>query len=181
LDSETFRSTFRGEPAGGGASFTLAIGNFGEEYVAHGEALAAQLREASFDVTTEVLTRGAYLRRIWGEERDYDVFVGPMPPTDTPSAFLSGLVHTEGAANVTGAGTAELDEIIETQAVELDPARRTELIKQAQTMMLDGAWFFMAAGLSERWAYSDRVVDPPRAFPQGSGDWWVKVGVREAE
>jgi ABC-type transport system substrate-binding protein len=157
---------------------TLTIGNFGEYHVAHGEAIAAQLTAAGFDVTTEVISRGAYLDRVW-ERRDYDLFVGPMPPTDTPSAFLLALLHTRGASNVTGAGTAALDALIEAQAVELDDGRREDMVRNIQAGALDGAWFFMAAGLSERWAFNERVVSPPLAFPVGSGDWWKYVAVVE--
>ena len=63
------------------------------------------------------------------------------------------------------------------QAVELDDARREDMIRNIQAGALDGAWFFMAAGLSERWAFSERVVSPPLAFPVGSGDWWKYVAV----
>jgi peptide/nickel transport system substrate-binding protein len=161
-----------------GAPLTLTIGNFGEEYVSHGETLAAQLRDAGFVIATDVVSRGTYQDRVW-ERRDYDLFVGPMPPTDTPNAFALGMLHRAGAANVTGAGSAELDALIETFAVELDLAKRAILAEQVQTAALDGAWLFMAAGLSERWAFNDRVVDPPRSFPQGSGDWWKYVGVVE--
>ncbi len=160
------------------APLTLTIGNFGEDYVAHGEALAAQLRDAGFVITTDVVSRGTYLDRVW-QRRDYDLFVGPMPPTDTPNAFALGMLHRTGAANVTGAGSAELDALIEAFAVELDPAKRATLAEQVQTVALDGGWMFMAAGLSERWTFNDRVIDPPRAFPQGSGDWWKYVGVVE--
>jgi ABC-type transport system substrate-binding protein len=160
-------------------ALTLTIGNFGELHVAHGEALAAQLTAAGFDVTTEVVSRGAYLNRVW-ERRDYDLFVGPMPPTDTPNAFLLALLHTRGASNVTGAGTANLDALIEAQAVALDQDGRAEIMRLIQGAALDGAWFFMAAGLSERWAFTDRVLSPPLAFPAGSGDWWKYVAVAES-
>ena len=157
-------------------TLTLTVGNFGEQHVAHGEALAAQLRSAGFDVTTDVVSRGSYLDRVW-ERRDYDLFVGPMPPTDTPSAFLLALLHTGGASNVTGAGTAALDVLIESQAVELDETRRADLVRNIQAAALDGAWFFMAAGLSERWAFNERVLSSPRAFPAGSGDGWKYVAL----
>lgn len=155
---------------------TLTIGNFGEAFVAHGEALAAQLRDAGFNITTDVVSRGAYLDRVW-QQRDYDLFVGPMPPTDTPNAFMLAMLHSRGASNITGAGSAELDTLIEEFSIELNATNRADLARRAQTVALDGAWLFMAAGLSERWTFNERVVDPPRAFPQGSGDWWKYVSV----
>jgi peptide/nickel transport system substrate-binding protein len=170
--SDPFTSTFDGR------TLTLTIGNFGEAYVAHGEALAAQLRAAGFDIATDIVSRGAYLDRVW-QQRDYDLFVGPMPPTDTPSAFALAMLHTRGASNITGAGSPELDALIDAFAVELNATERATLARRVQTMAIENATLFMAAGLSERWATNDRVIDPPRAFPQGSGDWWKYVGVDE--
>ena len=160
-------------------SFRLSVANFGEKYVAHGELLAAQLRAAGFGVTTEVVSRRSYLARVWEHPRDFELFVGPMPPTDTPSAFMEALLHTKGSSNVTGAGSAELDTLIEQQEVELDPVRRAIAIREIQALALDGAWLFMAAASAERWAYSERVVDPPMAFPFGGGDWWKYAGVND--
>lgn len=157
---------------------TLTVGNFGEAYIAHGEAMAAQLRAHGFAIVVEVISRGAYLQQVW-QQRDYDLFVGPMPPTDTPNAFMLALFHSKGVSNVAGAGSPELDHLIEAFAAELDPPKRAELAIRVQTRALDGAWMFMAAGLSERWAFNDRVVYPPQAFPLGSGDGWKYVGVRE--
>jgi ABC-type transport system substrate-binding protein len=156
----------------------LTIGNFGEAYVAHGEALAAQLRTAGFEIVSEVLSRGAYLDAVW-QRQDYDLFVGPMPPTDTPSAYMLAMLHSRGASNITGAGSDELDALIEAFSITLNPAERGDIAQRMQALALDGAWQFMAAGLSERWAFNDRVLDPPRAFPQGSGDWWKHIGVQE--
>ena len=162
----------------GGApdAVTLAVGNFGEMHVAHGELLAEQLRQAGFDVTTEVLSRGAYLDRVW-QRRAFDLFVGPLPPTDTTNAFLLALLHSRGASNVTGAGDPALDLLIEEQSVELDPARRREQLVAIQEAALEGAWLFMPVISAERWAVSPRVLDPPQAMPAGAGDWWKYVRV----
>ena len=160
-------------------SVTLIVANFGETHVEHGRLLAEQLEDAGFDVTVEVLSRAAYLRRVW-EERDFDAFVGPVPPTDTPNAFLLGLVHSDGAFNVTG-GTTALDALIEQQASELDGATRAELAREIQLEILSEALFFMAAGAAERWAFSDRVTGFVPHMPMGAGDLWAQVGVADSE
>ena len=163
------------EVAGLEESVTLVVANFGETYVEHGRLLAEQLEGSGLDVTVEALSRAAYLRRVW-EERDFDAFVGPMPPTDTPNAFLLGLVHSDGAFNVTG-GTTALDALIEQQASELDGAARAELAREIQQEMLSEALFFMAAGAAERWAFSDRVTGFVPHMPMGAGDLWAQVGI----
>ena len=158
-------------------SITVIVANFGETHVEHGRLLAEQLEDAGFDVTVEVLSRAAYLRRVW-EERDFDAFVGPMPPTDTPNAFLLGLVHSDGAFNVTG-GTTALDALIDQQASELDDAARAELAREIQREMLSEALFLMAAGAAERWAFSDRVTGFVPHMPMGAGDLWARTGVAD--
>lgn len=167
------------DSAGPERSITLSIANFGETYVAHGRLLAEQLEEVGFDVVVEVLSRAAYLRRVW-EERDFDAFVGPMPPTDTPNAFLLGLVHSGGAFNVTG-GAAALDTLIEQQSTETDGAARAELAREIQREILSEALFFMAAGAAERWAFSERVEGFFPHMPTGSGDLWALVGVVDVD
>ena len=154
---------------------TLIVANFGQTYVEHGTVLAQQLEDAGFDVDVEVLSRAAYLRRVW-EERDFDAFAGPVPPTDTPNAFLLGLVHSGGAFNVTG-GSAALDALIEQQAEQLDEGTRAETAREIQRLMLSEAFFFLAAGAAERWAFSDRVDGFAPHMPMGAGDLWALVGV----
>ena len=124
---------------------------------------------------TKVVTRAEYLRRVW-EERDFDAFVGPMPPIDAPNAFLLGLAHTEGASNVVG-GDHELDALIEAVAVELDPDARADLARSVQRALIEGAYFVMAASLAERWALSPRIERFPPHMPMGAGDLWAQVRV----
>ena len=165
--------------ASGAPPFTLLVANFGETHAAHGELLAGQLRDAGFDVEVELATRAEYLRRVW-QERDFDAFAGPMPPTDTPNAFLLGFAHSEGAANVTG-GDPELDALIERFAVELDPAARAELAREAQRRIVEGARFVLAAPLAERWAFSERVLGFTADVPMGAGDLWTRVRLAPPE
>ena len=155
--------------------FTLTVANFGETHAVHGEALALQLRNAGFDVEAEVVTRAVYLRRVW-EERDFDAFVGPMPPTDMPNDFLLGLAHSRGSTNVTG-GDNELDELIEAIAVELDPATRADLVRSAQRLLMERGYFVMAASSAERWAFDARVEGFVPDMPMGTGDLWAHVGI----
>lgn len=179
LSDEDLRRVFRGEQAGErAAALTLTVANFGEGYAAHGEALAAQLRDAGFDVTVEVVSRSAYFNRVW-EERDFEAFVGPLPPVTTTGSFLLGLAHSDGAQNVFGHQDAALDALIEAQAAELDPARRGALVREAQQRILDAAFLFMPAVAAERWAYRPGVENFAPAMPAGAGDFWRYVRAEE--
>ncbi len=176
LDGEEIGALLAGPPPPDGAPpFTLTVANFGETYVAHGQLLAQQLRDAGFDVRIDVLTRANYLRRVW-QERDFDAFVGPMPPIDAPNGFLLGIAHSRGAANIAG-GDPELDALIEAAAVELDPAARAELARSTQRLILERGYFVMAASLAERWAFDPKVRDFTPDMPMGAGDLWARVRV----
>ena len=180
LGDEELRQVFRGEHAGdSAAALTLTVANFGDGYAAHGEALAAQMRGAGFDVTVEVVSRSAYFRQVW-EERDFEAFVGPLPPASTTGAFLLALAHSDGAQNVFGHRDVALDALIEAQAAEQDAERRGALVREAQQRMLEGAFLFMPAIAAELWAYGAAVDDFAPAMPAGAGDFWRSVRVREA-
>ncbi len=158
--------------AGRTPGFTLLVANFGEVYVEHGRALAAQLAAAGFTVTVEVVTRGEYLSRVWAE-RNFDAFVGPLPPTDLPNDFALALLHTAGASNVTGAGSPALDAAIEAYAAETDAAARAGVVADIQREALEGAWLFMPAIAAERWALGPRVASLPTDLPLGAGELWA--------
>ena len=157
--------------------FVLAVANFGKIHVEHGEELVRQLRNAGFAVEIEVLTRAVYLDRIW-TQRDFDAFLGPMPPTDSPNAFLLGLVHSEGRSNVTG-GSSVSDSMIDALVVETDPRERAALARSVQRQMAEDSLIIMAAGSAERWVFNDRVEGFLPYFPMGAGDLWASVEIVE--
>ena len=129
-------------------------------------------------MTVDVLSRGAYLNRVW-RDRDFDAFVGPLPPIDTPNGFLLALLHSRGSSNVTGMSDEAIDALIEAQAIEPDIARRGELVRELQVRTLAGAWLFMPVISAERWAHTGRVRDLVPAMPMGAGDLWRAVGVED--
>jgi peptide/nickel transport system substrate-binding protein len=155
---------------------TLLIANFGEAHVRLGETLVDQMADAGFVVITEVLTRSQYFSRVW-QDREFEAFVGPLPPTATTNDFLLGLVHSDGPQSITGHADSELDVLIEAQSIEADPAARGDLVRQIQARMLDQALLFMPAIAAERWAFSARVRDFAPSMPAGAGDFWRAAAV----
>ena len=155
---------------------TLTVANFGAEYGEYGEWVAERLAAAGFELTIETLTRSQYLTQVW-QERRFQVFVGPLPPIATTGAFLFGLLHSQGQWQITGYADPELDELIEEQAVELDPQRRGELVRAAQERVLELGLLFMPVITAERWAYSPRVSAFYPNFAGGDGAFWGSVAV----
>ena len=153
--------------------FVLVIANFGDDYIKHGELLVSQLKEKGAKVEAEIVTRAEYLERVW-LDKDYDAFVGPLPPTDLPNHFALGFIHSMGEMNVTG-GTPILDEVVEKFAKEDDPSIRADLANTLQEELLKHSLFFMAAGLAERWVLNDSVQNFIPAMPMGAGDLWSNL------
>ena len=154
------------------------MANFGQKYLDYSDVVAGQLRDVGFDVTLDVLSRADYLTNVW-RNRDFQVFVGPLPPTSTTNDFLLSLLHSQGQWNITGVVDAELDRLIGAQSVESDVQARGELVRQIQERVLSQGLLFMPAITIERWAYSTRVTGFHPNLAAGQGSFWQSVGIIE--
>lgn len=153
--------------------FELLVANFGESYRRHGEIIASQLKGKGANIEVTSITRPEYLKRVW-IEKDFDAFLGPLPPTNLPNNFASSFVHSGGEMNVTG-GLPALDELVEKFAKESNEGERATIALSLQEELLSQALFFMAASSSERWVFTDSVENFIPLMPMGSGDLWSYV------
>ena len=157
----------------------LLVANFGENHVELGEILVEQLREAGIPVEQQILSRREYFERVW-QDRDFDFFVGPVPPSHTTNDFLYGLLHSEGEQNIAGYSNSSMDYLIETQSKETNEELRNYLLQQIQQMVLDSAILFMPVITAEMWGYGPRVDNFNPLMPLGSGDFWSTVTLAES-
>jgi ABC-type transport system substrate-binding protein len=127
-----------------------------------------------------VLSRAVYLTNVW-RNHEFQVFVGPLPPTSTTNDFLLSLLHSQGQWNITGAVDAELDRLIVAQSIESDAQARRALVRQIQKHVLSQGLLFMPAITIERWAYSRRVTGFYPNLAAGQGSFWEAVGTIEEE
>ena len=158
----------------------LTVANFGPRYTAYGQLIAGQLRAAGFQVSVEVLSRSSYLTTVW-EERDFQVFVGPLPPVITTNSFLLSLLHSSGQWHITNHSDQELDWLIEEQSAEMAPAQRGDLVRQIQRRVLEQGLLFMPVMRVERWAFSPRVAGFHPNMAAGDGSFWRWLGLAEEE
>ena len=154
-------------------SFDLYVANFGDDYLTHAEIIASQLKAKGGNFEVKILTRSEYLKQIW-INKDFDAFLGPIPPIDLPNNFALSFVHSNGGMNVTG-GTKELDELAEKFSMENDVTSRATIAIKLQEKLLDQSLSFMAAGKSERWVFNELVENFVPSMPMGSGDIWSYV------
>ena len=155
---------------------TVSVGNFGPSYIDHANTIAAELRGVGFEPLLEINDRRDYGERIWlGGE--FEMMVGPAAPITVPNGYLLPVLHSDGAWNTTGHKDNALDELLESQAVETDPARRAELILQIQERVLDQSYRVMPAVRIEIWTWTRRVRDFHPNFAASDYFHWSRVWV----
>ena len=137
---------------------TITVGDFGEAYLRHVHAISTELKSVGFDAEVEIVNRREFGEKVW-LGGDYQLMVGPPAPVTVPNGYLLPVLHSEGRWNTTGHSDQELDVLIESQAAELDPDRRAELIRKIQERALDNAYRFMPAAMTAIWALNPRVRD----------------------
>ena len=97
---------------------------------------------------------------VW-RDRDYQLSLGNMIPTSTTNSFLFAVLHSGGTWNLKNHHDEKLDSMIVEQAVETDPVKRRELVKDIQRHILEAAYMFSpatgAVGTGARWVLSPNL------------------------
>ena len=168
LSREEMRETYFADPSGARelllgsglptpVKFDLTVADFGDIYLEQGKRIEENLRSVGFDPAFKVLNPSQYADTVW-RDRKYQLAVGELPPTSTTNSFLFAILHgTLGRWNVLAHSDVQLDAMIDEQAVESDPARRGELVREIQRYLLDQAYLFSPVTGGARWAYNARV------------------------
>ncbi len=156
----------------------IRVGDFGDGYLSHAERIADEMRGVGFDADVEVMNRRAFGDEVWSGGM-YQMFVGPPAPSATPNGYLLPVLHSRGRLNTMGAADAELDGLIEEQAVEGDPAARREAILAIQRRALGEAYRFMPAARISIWTWSDRLRGFHPNFAAFEYSHWSRVWLSE--
>ncbi|MBI4311217.1 MAG: ABC transporter substrate-binding protein [Chloroflexi bacterium] len=157
-------------------AFTLSLADFGDKHLALGDAYAAMMRGAGFQPSVERLNPRLYAEQVWSR-REFQAFLGPMPPVSTPNGFLLGMAHSQGQYAVTGHADADVDRLIMEQFGA--ETGRGERLRQVQQRMLEQAFLFMPASGASLWVWSDRVKDFAPDFAASEYFHWARVRVGE--
>ena len=155
---------------------TITVGDYGEPYLAHAHAVSVELRRIGFEPTVDIVNRRDFGERVW-LGGDYQLMMGPPAPASAPNGYLLTTLHSEGIWNTTEHRDAELDALLESQAVELNPAKRAELVRRIQTRALDMAYRFMPASGAAIWTWNPRVRDFHPNFAASEYGFWMRVWV----
>jgi len=131
----------------------LAVAEFDRIYLDLAQQVAKDLRAVGFNPGVRAWNPSRYSQALLGENREYQLALGALPPASTPNGFLLGLLHSGGPANIVGHHDNELNALIEEQAAELDPAKRRELLIQTQRYILEQGYMFSPVMASFQWVF----------------------------
>ncbi len=166
--------------AGALAPFRLDVGDFGDLHLEYGHSIAEDLRAVGFDVLSDpvALTPPEYRDKVW-MQGDYQVAVGPLPPTVTTNSYLLNILHSSSALNVTRHTDEVLDTLIAEQATERDPAARGEMVRQIQRRVLEQAYMIATVTDGDMWVFHSKV----RGFHPNTAAseyfFWAKTWLEE--
>ena len=132
---------------------TVRTERFEGAYLELAEQLAGDLRAVGFNPTIRRLSPARFGEVVVSENKDYQLALGVVPPTSTTNSFLFALLHSAGRWNLAEHQDNVLDAMIERQAVELDPVRRRNQIREIQRYVLDQAYLFSPITGSTRWVF----------------------------
>jgi ABC-type transport system substrate-binding protein len=152
--------------------FTLSLADFGDKYLALGDAYAAMMRGAGFSPRPELLNPRQYAQQVWSE-RDFQAFLGPMPPVYSPNGFLLSMAHSQGQYAITGYANPDMDRRIPDQSGANDG--REELGREVQRRMLQEAFLFMPASGASMWVWTERVGGFAPNFAASEYLHWAKI------
>ena len=163
-------------------AFELTLSDSGVTYVEHGRRIIEALESAGFSPVLKAVNPIQYRDEVW-RDKDYQLSIGELQPASTTNSFLFAILHSEGSWNVLAHSDSRLDEMIVGQAVEGDPARRKELVRDIQRYLLEQAYMFSpvtgTVGTGAIWVSAPKVKG---LYPNTAASeyfYWAKAWVEE--
>ena len=164
-----------------GIMINIRVGQFGDEYIATALSLADAINQLGATASVEAVSTRTFGEEIWNEG-DYDIYVGAPPPLTSATSALFAIHHSGGPWNTTGYSTAELDALIELQAVEPDPIVRGELMLEIQREIFRGAHIFRPAASVSHWLWWSHLRNVAPTTYRSDSTWlsrlWLADRVR---
>ena len=137
--------------------FELDVADFGDTYLEQGRKVESDLRSVGFAPTFKGLGRLEYGDKVW-RDKEYQLALGELPPSFSTNSFLfATLLGASKRGNVIRHSDDRLDDLILSQAVERDSAKRKQIVQQIQRHLLEQAYMFSPITGAVRWVLNPRV------------------------
>ena len=119
------------------APIVIKTAEYGDEYIYYGEAIAEALQRVGIAASVTRVTTRTFAEDVW-QGGNYDMFVGASAPIAGLTARLLSGYHSQGQVNTTGYSTPQLDQLIESLAVEPNPTVRRSQFQEIEQLILEG-------------------------------------------
>ena len=152
----------------------ITVGQFDSNYREQADFIASSLRELGLRTVVEEISTREYADRVW-VGGNYQMALGAAPPLSSLTGGLLSVHHSRGGLNTTHHDIPGLDELIESQAVELNVTRRREQLLEIQRLILGGAYRVNLAARAENWMWWDYVEDFAPNLARSENHFFAKV------
>lgn len=140
-----------------GVAFDLIVADFGDAYLDQGLRIERDLRSAGFIPNLKVMDPVEYSEHVWNR-KDYQLFVGPVPPTSSINSYLFSMLHSEGQWNILAHNDQILNQLIQSQQeAPYDSVQRKEVIQAIQRRLLERAYMVAPVSNGINWALQGNV------------------------
>ena len=101
--------------------------------------------------------------------------MGPTIPHSSTNAFIIPILHSKGKWNATNHEDLQLDGMIEQQSQEYVFEKRSTIIKEINSHLLEGYYRFMPATQKNLWAWTQDLKNIHPNFSGFEYTHWEKV------
>jgi peptide/nickel transport system substrate-binding protein len=143
----------------GGVRLVVPIGSW-----EHGvpEVMQAQLKAIGVDVKLYIAT-GTAIQTVNENQRKAVTLLSPLPAPRSDPEIISALLHSRnvggGGFNFSFVKDPELDQLLDAQAVEIDPTKRAAILAKAQRLVMAKAYMLAVYNWDNVSLRSARVND----------------------
>ena len=152
----------------------ITVSHFGPQFTKSVEIVADQLELIGFDPLINYVNRREYTK-VTRNQDDFHALMGPTFPHSSTNGYVIPVLHSKGLWNTTNHVDVKLDELIEAQSQEYFSPKRSKIIKEINTHLLEKSYRFMPATQENLWAWTQ---DLENMYPNFSGfeyTHWEKV------
>lgn len=122
------------------------------------QAVASNLQEAGFDVSTKGFAFGAYIKRLRGGQQE--VFrLGWISEYPSPDGFLDALFSSDSPDNNSGFSSAAVDRLLDKATRESDARSRYALYRRAEKLILEKLPLAPIGSFVTHWAAQPYIED----------------------
>ena len=152
----------------------IRVGENGPDYIDTANRLAGAFADVGIRADVERVSTRVFADDVW-IGGNFDIAIGAPTPIHSISGYLLNIHHSQGAWNTSRASDPELDRLIEAQAAEYHPGKRSEMLKEIQERIIAAKYRMILATRNTHWAYWNTVEGWEPYITRGDTDFLTRM------